>query len=892
MNFLNMSDHGRAIVLPFRTLLFLLFTVFTLQLNAQCSIETTITPSGQISFAVVNPEPGSTYSWVATGIGSGTGPTAVITYPNTTFNLQFYVNGSLCFQKPVAAIAFCESAFFTPVFNNQNCSMDYKFNPPSNPPVNRYWNFGDGSPIIQDNTTPATHAYPYPGGTFTVTCWAIQTFPTQINVDRCSRTVDVACTPPDPVVTESEVCCVLNLTVDGGFPDCAHEWQILNSNGTLCTDYPTYNTPVFTFQPSNINTYNTNTIKIRHRVLCGGTLLFQQDYDYTIETEGIYIGDPNVVNDDVSITLTSCLNNGARIFPDNQTYTGNIRIYGTLDITDDALFQDADVCVLECEGIDGMNGRLLSLKGCNIHEPVGCRMWRGIDIPAGGKLDLNTSASSASAISGAKHAVRLTGNPQTFNVYRTSFTNNYVGVFLNGVTMLSAPSNNYNSCTFTTAGQLPERCGDLDPVLQSLSNNTFSTSRGFAGIVLNNCPQINILPSATATFSNLANGIWYENSSTNNTSGIKDCVFNNIQHVPAYGESSGNAVLLRHSNNALGRISAILNSNSITNCQYGFRALSSVANTVMNVKNVTMTNVDNGVDYTNTAGLSFGASVCEANTIQSNVIGIKAGGGGITVTDNDVTAAAGSTGILVKNGSGDVISMNRVNNGETGIMVQASTDCVIAENTMTGSSVGMRFIGDCTTPHSITCNTFDNDAIGLLVDDGAATGEQKNTGNVWVSPGYQEGSLIGAQNDNADVSGSLFFTDQNSTEYPYTIVVVSPNSPGDWFNVGSFVGCADGFSGGSEGRNQRRESTPAPAWEIAAYPNPTTGSFMLSIGALAELETANLSMYDLSGKVVQRMELTQAETTIHLGDLPAGLYLVAVQRSSDASVQYLKIQVQ
>lgn len=144
--------------------------------------------------------------------------------------------------------------------------------------------------------------------------------------------------------------------------------------------------------------------------------------------------------------------------------------------------------------------------------------------------------------------IHVTGNPTVLNIFRTNFENNFVGFFLQGSTGTGqgAPNTNFDNCVFRTTSQLPPLCGSLDPTLLALSNNTFTSSKGFAGIVAVNSSNISILPSNSLVFDNLANGIWYENSSTGNVPAIKNSHFSNIGQVAEYGESSGNGIILRH----------------------------------------------------------------------------------------------------------------------------------------------------------------------------------------------------------------------------------------------------------------------------------------------------------------------------------------------------------
>ena len=69
---------------------------------------------------------------------------------------------------------------------------------------------------------------------------------------------------------------------------------------------------------------------------------------------------------------------------------------------------------------------------------------------------------------------------------------------------------------------------------------------------------------------------------------------------------------------------------------------------------------------------------------------------------------------------------------------------------------------------------------------------------------------------------------------------------------------------------------------ISLYPNPVSDAFRIS-----GVESTDVSLLDLSGKVIQRMKDYQAESEIEISDLPPGIYLIRI--GDDRSPQWLKL---
>lgn len=881
------------------TVLLLLMAAF--RLSGECAIQASISPTGKIQLAIVNPALGASYSWMTSALppslpspplpASGNGPVAQFDYPNANFSITFLENGVRCVTRSVFAISFCESARFTSVFDNPTCSVNF-FPAPVGPqaPVQRFWDFGDGSPVVASNASPTNHAYAFPGGTFPVTIWVIQDFPAGINIDRCINNVTANCTAP-MTVNETLECCVLKLTVSGGYPDCEHLWQIINGNNQVCESF---STPTFQYTPTNFNTNVIgNTIKIRHVVTCNNKQLFDVTSDYHFVNQGIYAGSPTIVNDNILLSevgIASCLNNNQPVFPANTTYSGKVNLYGLLNVDRTTAFQDANICVLECEGINVNNQKELNLVNCNTHEPTGCNAWRGIDLGASSNLQV-----AGGTISGALYAIRTDGATPQLGARNVAFNNNYVGILIKHNMAIMNVS--YN--TFGTPSGLRPLCGNLDAALTPLTGGIYHQSLGFAGIVAIGASGINAGPKNN--FTTLANGIWLENASMTigTTTGVIGNLFSEIGQTNTYGANrSGHGVVLRHTAGG-GRVN-VQATNNFIHCYYGIRAISNTNGTIAVVNNNSMTFVDNGISFEQLPNGSFLTSSARSNKIVCQINGVQvlsenpSAVNNITIQNNVVTLSAGAeNGILVENAQGVSILANSIlgtsDPASNGIYLKSSPGNPVQSNKLNAVGAGLRFQGNCEVldaASKVRCNVFKDALVGLYLESDAILGLHVNTGNKWDSPAYRDGSfsLIGAQHD-GDIAVSHFVTAPfGNKEHPGYIVA---SDPAAWFEeTGVQVGCAPNFTGESDDR-----SAAAPETELKMFPNPNNGAFTLSIGQLEAAETATLAVYDGSGRLIRKSVLQEATTAIDLEITTAGWYVLAVQKSGSASVQQLKFYI-
>jgi hypothetical protein len=76
---------------------------------------------------------------------------------------------------------------------------------------------------------------------------------------------------------------------------------------------------------------------------------------------------------------------------------------------------------------------------------------------------------------------------------------------------------------------------------------------------------------------------------------------------------------------------------------------------------------------------------------------------------------------------------------------------------------------------------------------------------------------------------------------------------------------------------------------VKVYPNPNSGVFTLQFDHL-QGEEAALRVLNSSGKLVYTSMLTQTKTSIDLGDLASGLYLVEITNGTNVIFQKIQIR--
>jgi hypothetical protein len=64
------------------------------------------------------------------------------------------------------------------------------------------------------------------------------------------------------------------------------------------------------------------------------------------------------------------------------------------------------------------------------------------------------------------------------------------------------------------------------------------------------------------------------------------------------------------------------------------------------------------------------------------------------------------------------------------------------------------------------------------------------------------------------------------------------------------------------------------------YPNPAHDYFIISFDNEISSKEATISMYDLTGKLIQRNNLSGQKTTVNTSTLPSGFYTIIVSNKS------------
>jgi phosphatidylserine/phosphatidylglycerophosphate/cardiolipin synthase-like enzyme len=76
-----------------------------------------------------------------------------------------------------------------------------------------------------------------------------------------------------------------------------------------------------------------------------------------------------------------------------------------------------------------------------------------------------------------------------------------------------------------------------------------------------------------------------------------------------------------------------------------------------------------------------------------------------------------------------------------------------------------------------------------------------------------------------------------------------------------------------------RSNDPAHTYRIYAFPNPTSGTLNIRTDALRGF---NVTVYDLTGKIVHSARFEGWETTLDFGELAPGWYVVSMESDGQA----------
>jgi len=570
-----------------------------------------------------------------------------------------------------------------------------------------------------------THTYSA-SGIYTVTHTVV--FSTNgggIGTSVCTQTITVVCGSSSQVVERVE-CCRLYLRLCGNNQgSCSHIWEVLNASNQIVLS-STETSPEFLL--SNINTYNNNTINIRHKTTCNGVTNVET-LNYTFQSQGVFVGDPTQPATTIVqySTATGPLNNNQPLFPALTVTNQNIYIQNVLEINVTPVRFDRDqVCLANDAGIDVAVNKTFNVRSANKMYNGCTNAWRGILVK--GRLDMN-GASGNNEVKGAVFAVRPDGNSVNINLVRTNFNQNFISLFANSTFTSYIQNNQF------VGGSLPP-LGSTSIAAVSSETGGYSQTGAFAGVFIKGFPFSNQYKNY---FTNIANGYYLLN--TNSTISLNEFNTMNINNAYFSGRT-GHGIYFRH-DGALGRFNA--SNNYFATLHTSIRAISATPGTRVTIGGGTgATNNTNNVQYgfmleqkaggrfDNSAvsfnnfvpadplnnsyavdcrivGIGFrcepGASLVSNVDIFNNNIGMKqpigdgillegpnTGGGNITVRSNNISLhnnGGGRSGIHLLNFKGaQVKESNVINNkyldGVKGIWLEYSTGNTINGNTVNG----------------------------------------------------------------------------------------------------------------------------------------------------------------------------------------------------------------
>ena len=72
--------------------------------------------------------------------------------------------------------------------------------------------------------------------------------------------------------------------------------------------------------------------------------------------------------------------------------------------------------------------------------------------------------------------------------------------------------------------------------------------------------------------------------------------------------------------------------------------------------------------------------------------------------------------------------------------------------------------------------------------------------------------------------------------------------------------------------------------EFEIYPNPTEGQFKINMG---DLDNYQISIFDVSGKLVYKEMVNEANTLLNISHLESGSYLVKIKSDDKEGIQQL-----
>ncbi|MCK6694059.1 MAG: hypothetical protein L6Q97_18400 [Thermoanaerobaculia bacterium] len=341
----------------------------------------------------------------------------------------------------------------------------------------------------------------------------------------------------------------------------------------------------------------------------------------------------------------------------------------------------------------------LFVKEANIHTCPGTELAEGIvvDPQNTSGAPLTKLQMQNSIVADCRFGINAMPN-SSLSLSDNNFTNNYIGLnFDMGSNLGRVRIDALDGNIFSTAGALKEPYPGMPETVES---------RGFCGIRLNGYRDFNVF--GVTTFSSLANGIVAYNS----TGSIGNMTFtdmNSADQTPAYPFEGHGIRLAGKGPSYWFNINEFWTNMTFNNCKTGILAQSYA----LNVENVTMTNLDVGIDVAYSPKRDI---IIDGNTITARKFGIRSGLNeplhySSVIRNNEVTI---TTGLTSANGLTGGIEMNEAGLGYTPLPGQtvpqpAATDgWEVDGNTVTMSVGGVGVLYRNGFSGSIDANTVSN----------------------------------------------------------------------------------------------------------------------------------------------------------------------------------------
>ena len=459
----------------------------------------------------------------------------------------------------------------------------------------------------------------------------------------------------------------------------------------------------------------------------------------------------------------------------------------------------------------------------------GCKFWEG----AGATIIVSGTANFNSG--GGQNELGTCGpNAKGLEIYGTANIQNLImdvgfyylstGVTAHGGSTLTVDGTLSITNTWDT-GILCNNCSlmDLDGATTAYPQSGIVTT-GNPTILMTNCGIYANGPAMYSVYSNPSSSIFRVENSTFSTGTASS--YNGVAAITVWNTGGGPQ-------------SFFGNMNYVRNCNIDMHA----ASMGIYINKISDFEVDgNDVDINQNIGISGvyprGINMSEAPNAD--------------ITDNDVA-----------------FSGNPSFNFSRGLDITISANCNISGNTFDGTHTGVRVSGNCATTGNFAGNIFKGSQnTGLHVVSGAQLGVQDCHTNRW------EGTFSSWGYD-CDGNGLLSKISTHPSSSNFYKPTLSNGASGDY----TATGCSPLMlvsQGNQNGNGMKTAAAHSKSFEI--FPNPTSGSFNISLPETNGASIATVKVTDLAGKILMEKEIGQGATQERISseNLGAGVYLVHI----------------